>query len=75
MPHPSLASLASLEMASSSARHQPIDLDIEGEWKPLQELRPLTDEQCLFTVPRVKGFTLGRKEWCKCRSSFLHRLC
>lgn len=65
MPHPSLASLASLGVGSHSDRHQTIDPDREGEWKPLEELRPLTDEQCLFAVPRVKGFALSRKEWCK----------
>jgi hypothetical protein len=65
MPHPSLAPLASLEMGSHSGRHQTINPDREGGWKPLEELRPLTDEQCLLAVPRVKGFILGRKEWCK----------
>lgn len=30
-----------------------------------ENLRPLTDDECLLAVPRVKGFDLQGKEWCK----------
>ncbi|KAL1599765.1 hypothetical protein SLS60_007569 [Paraconiothyrium brasiliense] len=29
-----------------------------------ENLKPLTDDECLLAVPRVKGFDLQGKEWC-----------
>ncbi|KAJ4354401.1 uncharacterized protein N0V89_006137 [Didymosphaeria variabile] len=29
-----------------------------------EDLKPLTDDECLLAVPRVKGFDLQGKEWC-----------
>lgn len=29
-----------------------------------EELRALTDTECILAVPRVKGFDLKAKEWC-----------
>jgi hypothetical protein len=30
-----------------------------------EELRTLTDPECMLAVARVRGFDLGTKEWCK----------
>ncbi|RTE76413.1 hypothetical protein BHE90_009099 [Fusarium euwallaceae] len=30
-----------------------------------EEIRPLTDLECILAVPRVKGFDLSTKEWCE----------
>jgi len=30
----------------------------------MEELRDLTDTECIITAPRVKGFDLKAKEWC-----------
>jgi hypothetical protein len=30
-----------------------------------EDLRPMTDIECILAVPRVKGFDLNEKEWCK----------
>ncbi|ROW15287.1 hypothetical protein VPNG_02998 [Cytospora leucostoma] len=34
--------------------------------------RGLTDEECLITVPRVNGFALETKEWCKFDLNSIH---
>ncbi|RSM08156.1 hypothetical protein CEP52_004897 [Fusarium oligoseptatum] len=31
----------------------------------MEEIRPLTDLECILAVPRVKGFDLSTKEWCE----------
>jgi hypothetical protein len=30
-----------------------------------EDLTPMTDLECMLAVPRVKGFDLKVKEWCK----------
>jgi hypothetical protein len=35
-----------------------------GKNERKEELRPLTDTECIMAVPRVKGFDLKTKEWC-----------
>ncbi|KAI0380663.1 P-loop containing nucleoside triphosphate hydrolase protein [Hypomontagnella monticulosa] len=30
-----------------------------------EDLRPMTDEECILAVPRVKGFDLRTKQWCQ----------
>ena len=39
----------------------PITAEIERN----EDLRPMTDFECILAVPRVKGFDLDTKEWCK----------
>ncbi|OTA69212.1 P-loop containing nucleoside triphosphate hydrolase protein [Hypoxylon sp. EC38] len=35
-----------------------------GDDERHEDLRPLTDEECILAVPRVKGFDLRTKQWC-----------
>ena len=37
----------------------------EDKSKRNENLKPLTDDECMLAVPRVKGFDLQEKEWCK----------
>lgn len=38
---------------------------IEDKSKRNENLKPLTDDECMLATPRVKGFDLHGKEWCK----------
>ncbi|KAI1392918.1 P-loop containing nucleoside triphosphate hydrolase protein [Hypoxylon trugodes] len=35
-----------------------------GDDERREDLRPMTDEECILAVPRVKGFDLRTKQWC-----------
>ncbi|RSL61419.1 hypothetical protein CEP51_013638 [Fusarium floridanum] len=39
--------------------------DKAGNLTRHEDLSPLTDEQCLLAVPRVRGFDLETKKWCQ----------
>lgn len=41
--------------------------DAKGPAERSEDLRPLTDEQCMMATPWLKGFDLKTKDWCELR--------
>ena len=52
------------EPSSDTSDKRPED-PITAETERNEDLRPMTDVECILAVPRVKGFDLDTKEWCK----------
>jgi len=44
-------------------KHREKTTEAKAERK--EDLRPMTDLECILAVPRGKGFDLVAKEWCK----------
>lgn len=42
---------------------------VENEGKRSEDISPLTDLECVMASPRVKGFDLTAKEWCRQKTS------
>ncbi|KAI0132615.1 hypothetical protein BJ170DRAFT_255061 [Xylariales sp. AK1849] len=56
-PYETNFSIAPVESASAA----------KGPAERVEDLRPLTDEQCLMATPWMKGFDLKSKDWCELR--------
>ena len=50
--------------SSDSSDERPKNL-ITAEIERNEDLRPMTDIECILAVPRVRGFDLDTKEWCE----------
>ncbi|KAJ4300797.1 hypothetical protein N0V90_002885 [Kalmusia sp. IMI 367209] len=46
-------------------RATPRSDETEDKSKRNENMKPLTDDECILTVPRVRGFDLQGKEWCQ----------
>lgn len=56
-PYETNFTVAAVESASAA----------KGPAERVEDLRPLTDEQCMLTTPWMKGFDLKSKDWCELR--------
>lgn len=48
--------------------------EVDDKSKRNEDLKPLTDDECMLAVPRVMGFDLQEKEWCKLNSPSIGKI-
>lgn len=53
------------ENSSRNASDKRPEAQTTAKMERIENLRPMTDVECILAVPRVKGFDLQTKEWCK----------
>ena len=51
--------------SSSSGPDNSVGNPTASKMERNENLRPMTDKECILAVPRLKGFDLLSKEWCK----------
>ena len=61
------------ESDDESGKDTPAESEgIEDKGKRNENLKPLTDDECMLAAPRVMGFDLHEKEWCLVNVDDIH---